>query len=347
MVPAPVLDLVVWSVVLLIFVAMALAGLAIQLRLRNEKRAHIWADREARWTETFLEVLNGVEPHEALQNRVRRGEEKAFVGFLSEFAARVKGEERETIQALARPWLKYIIPDLDRRDAERRARALQTLAELDLPDYEELLAERLNDSAPLVKMVAARRLFEPGNEQYFAAVLDHLDDFDVWNRRYVASLLARGGPGAAVALRGIISDPDRSTAARTASMEALTILHDIPSATQAVDLLGDETDVELRGAALRHLQETGVSAHAEPVRALLDHPRSFMRQFAVEAMGALGEAETDGPRVAELLYDVSPWVRVSAAGALRALGATELLQQAAHTDGPARDAALEVLEAAS
>lgn len=343
--PESVIAVVIWSVALLIVVALVMALVAILLRLQNERKAEVWAAREARWTPIFLDVLSGTATEKELLAAVRKGEERAFVGFLTSYATRVRGEEKELIRRLAEPWLPFIVEDRRRKDAERRARVLQTVAELGMPKYEHVLVDALDDESPLVAMVAARRLFRPGNEERFDQVLDHLDDFEVWDRRFVASLLARGGPNAVEYLREILRDRTRSRFARVSSLEALTVLHDIQTADYAVQLLGDDTDDDLRVAALRHLRETGIPDHSVRVRTLLDHPKSVIRQAAVRTLGAIGRPADDADRIADLLDDRSPWVRVAAARALDALGARTHLLRAAESEGPEGEVAREVLRA--
>ena len=340
--PEAVLGFVTTAVGVLAVISLTLALVAIRLRLRNEARARQLAELEARWTPYLLEVLEGDADPETLHAQVSSRDRLDFVSFLLVFAQRVRGREWKLVQELALPYLDDIAAAARRRDAERRARAVQTLGELGMPDYAPVLVQALDDESDLVAMVAARRLFRPGNEAYFPAVLHKLDRFSLWSQRFVSGMLASGGVEAVPVLRTAIADDGRSAPERVAALDALRILHDSGAADQAHTLLSEGTDREVRIAALRLLEVVGHDGYGPEVRALLTHGDSPTRQAAAEALGALGD-HSDAKTLADLLDDPSPWVRVGAARALSALGARQELLIAAASDGPEGQVAREVL----
>lgn len=337
-----VLGAVVGAIGVLIALAILLALAALALRLRNEARARRWATLEAKWTPVILNVLGGDDPT-TLTRLVGPDEGRAFVGFVSAFTQRVRGRELEILRELVAPYLELIEEDLTERRAERRARAVRTLAELGMAEHEESLVRALDDPSDLVAMVAARRLFSVGKERHFLSVLNRLSRFTLWSPRFLAGMLASGGSTAIAPLRGILINPRSGTAENVAALAALRLLNDPGAANLAQGLLSLNPERDIRVACLRLIRSLGHSEHADSVRAELKAEDAPTRQAAVETLGAIGGPE-DIDVILEYLDDPSPWVRMGAARALDSLGGRSRLLEASSGEGPAAQAALEVLE---
>jgi HEAT repeat protein len=338
-----VLTFLVNLIGVLLVVTLLLALVAIRLRIRNERRG-VRLDRlEAEWTPLLTGVAyQGLDP-EDLRNRVRRSDEEDFVGFVYRFASRVRGAEFERLRSLALPFLPSLVERMDRGSAEWRARRLQLVSALGIPEYTEAVVAALDDESPLVGMIAARRLFRPGNEAHFDAVLARLDRFREWSPRFLAGMLAGGGPAVGPVLLELLADRTRSEADRAVAAEALTLLHELDAAAVAAQELEAAETRSLRMSLLRLLDVVGSRRQGDTVRRLLESDDMVVRQGAVDTLGSLGDP-TDAPRLVALLDDPSPWVRMRAAGALDALGARGHLLAAADSGSPGAVAAAEVLE---
>lgn len=337
-----VLPFVIGAIALLMLASLVLTAVALRLRLQNARRAREWERLEALWTPVFLDVLAEVRKPDELHALIEPTDQKAFIGFLSRFSERVRGTEWAVLRELAQPYLPKVAGAAKGRDPERRARAIQTLGELGMPEYEDTVVAALDDESPLVAMVSARSLFRPGNEVHFKEVLDHVSRFSLWSSRFLTAMFASGGPEVTPMLREVLADPLRSNAERVAALDALRVLHDTASADRAILLLGESVDRELRLSALRLLEVLGRKSHAAAVRSLLASEDSTVRRAAAGTLGALGDP-TDAGALAELLNDPSPWVRVGAADALSSLGARDELLKAATQEGPGGQVAREVV----
>ena len=124
-----------------------LAGTALFLRIRNDRKARRWAELEGRWSATSLDVVGGAQKPTKLWALVPDRDRLRFIDFLLRFARRLVGPERRVVDDLAAPYLDLLLPQLADRRPERRARAVQTLSTLGRRRYaahlERALDERL------------------------------------------------------------------------------------------------------------------------------------------------------------------------------------------------------------
>ena len=202
--------LVLSGVIIALFGVTLLFSLyAILLRFRHARRDRLWTALTHRWEEPVLAAI--VDPDRVADVHAAVPEEYRlhFVNFVLEYTRRVRGEERRTLRALAAPYLGEIAERTQHRDAGLRTRAVQTLGTLGLPDYSKEVLAGLNDPSPLVSMVAARYLAREEFPEFAPAVLEHLDKFDGWNRRFLASMLAAIGTDASDTLRGGLEDAEQ------------------------------------------------------------------------------------------------------------------------------------------
>jgi hypothetical protein len=321
------------SVVVLLFASIAFAALALLVRVRNDRAEALHHRLVARWEPAMLEVLEGAAPDAALLGQVDPRDASIFVGFLLEYSRRLRGEERATVRRLADPYLPALAASIGRGSSERRGLAVHRLAEIGMPEYAGTVAGALEDRSPLVAMIAGRGLFRPGQEKYFPAVLAQVPRLANLSRSFLASLLARGGPGAAPLLREILANPGQPPLVRAVAADALTHLNDLPSVPVAVGLLGSITDRELVAACLRLLRHLGHHDHVACVRPFVKSPDPLVAAAATGALAAIG-GPGDVTLLQEALAHEDYWVSLQAARGLVALGQVDALRRLAASTGP-------------
>jgi hypothetical protein len=335
---------VVDVVLVLTALSLGLAVFAIRLRFVTDAREARRRELEDIWMPRVLRVTTGDADPAALAASVAPGDARAFLDFLYRFARRLRGPELQAVRTLAVPHLKTLVRELDRAEAERRARIVQIVGEFGLPEHLPVVKEALDDPSPLVAMVAARRIFRPGNEDHFEAVLSRLKRFFPWSPRLLAGMLHAGGAGAVPLVRALYADPKRAELERTVAAEALRMFPDPGAAELAEGVLASERDRrELVAATLRLLREVGRGEHRSLVVSFLDHDSSVVRQAAVETLGAVGGAG-DADRIADRMWDDSPWVSLAAARALKSLGEQARLARSAADERRGGLAARQILE---
>ncbi len=330
-------------VAVLLFLTLLFTSYALYLRGRNVLKERRWRGREERWTDLVLQVLSETAPPDTLRRGVGRGEQLAFLDFLLRYARRLRGPERRKLEELAVPFLPALIPQLREEDLYSRARAVQTLGSLGLPEYRKEVARALDDEAPFVAMVAARALASTGTPEDRTRIVERLHRFDHWSVEYLASLLTEMGPEVAPELRRVMASPDQPVRVRKVTAEALHDLHDLEAADAAAAALSGEGDPELQVSLLRILAKLGRPEHAERVRRYLRSESSPVRGVAFKALGILGGGD-DLESLRAGLYDPSPWVALDAARALRRLGGEEGLRNLSGSDHPRAALAAQVLE---
>lgn len=312
--------------------AIGLAISALVLRSNNDRKAARWAALEERWLETALEVVAGVEEPEKLWSLVPAEDRLRFINFLLRFARRLVGPERRLVDDLAAPYLDLLLPQLSQRQAERRARAVQTLSTLGQRRYAKQLEAALDDPSPLVAMVAARALARRESPDFAMPILQRMHRFVHWRASFLSSMLAAIGPAVAPALRRAYADPTFDPRVRAVAADALRELNDYESADLAAEILETATDRDLVANSLGLLAHMGRNQHLVAIRRHLKAPEPIVRARAVAALGHVGD-QADYPTLTAALEDPSPWVALRAAEALRdarALPTISELDQANH-----------------
>lgn len=309
-----------------------LAGTALFLRIRNDRKARRWAELERRWSATSLDVVGGAQKPTKLWALVPDRDRLRFIDFLLRFARRLVGPERRVVDDLAAPYLDLLLPQLADRRPERRARAVQTLSTLGRRRYAAHLERALDDPSPLVAMVAARALARRESPDFAMPILRRLHRFDTWRASFLSSMLAAIGPAVAQSLRQAFSDPTFQPRVRAVAADALRELNDYPSAEFAAHALEVETDRELLAAALGIIAHMGQPKHVEAVRRHVVSSEPIVRARAIQALGQVGTAN-DLATLTGALGDPSPWVALRAAEALRdsrALPSVSAIDQTNH-----------------
>ncbi len=335
------LFLIIGIAVLLTF-AIGFAISVVLLRLKNQRKAVKWNHLERKWDEAILSVLEGDEEYAAFRNLVTPDEELFCVNYIMRYARWLSGVERDRAIHLAQPYLHRVVPRSNARDAQRRARAIQTLGELGLATHADVVICALDDQSPLVAMVAARALARKEHPQYLRPVLEHLHRFTTWSPNFLASLLAAVGPDAAPDLREVLRDSNRRADVRTIVTTALGYIYDYDAADVAAEVLEAESDKELVTACLRLLGRVGREEHLPLVRGFMEAQDFAVRAAAASALGSLGREE-DLARLRNACDDDSRWVALHAARALRDAGDVESLQDLARSGQARATLALQVL----
>jgi HEAT repeat protein len=281
----------------------------------------------------MLEVLAGTAPAEAMSKLVSESDRNDFLTFLLGYARRLRGEERDTVHALAAAYLPGLALQATRGTPEERGLAVQALAGMGMPEYASTVAQALDDDSPVVAMLAARGLFSHRQREFFPTVMRHLSRFTLWSRSYLASMLSGGGPETAPLLRALLADPAEEPIVRAVASDALRILNDLESVDVAARLLATETDREVVACCLRLVRQLGHRDHLPLVRPFATSADPVVRSVAVGAIGAIGGKE-EVPLLQALLDDPEYWVSLEAARGLMALGATATLERLAAGDGP-------------
>lgn len=316
--------------------------LALFLRVANDRKARRSERLARRWEPALLEVLGETAPPEALFARVDERDGVRFLSFLLRYARLLRGDERDLVRTLARPYLPALLPRVERGTPETRGNAVLMFARMGMPTHADVVARALSDESPIVSMIAARSLFRPGHEEYFPAVLEHLPRFTGWSRGFLASMLAGGGPAAAPLLRTIMADAARPALVRAVASDALRELNDLESVPLALRLMTRKHDRELVAGCLRILKQLGHAGHVGAVRELTASEDPVIRAAAVAAAAALG-GESEVELMQDRLDDDSFWVSLEAARGLLALGAEATLERLAASDGPWSTLARQVL----
>jgi HEAT repeat protein len=329
----PVFRALVAIVAALFVVTLAFSAYAFYLRLRHEARDRQRTRYAAKWKDRILQALADDDEARALQASIQEDERIHFVGFAVQFARRVRGDGREALSRLVKPFLDPILERADWRRVEIRARAVQTLGTLGLPEHSARVIAALDDPSPLVAMVAARALSLGEAPEYAQAVLSRLHRFTGWNRRFLASMLASMGPAVTGTLREGLADPDAEPRSRAVAAEALQIQGDLGAGDIAAAVLRTTTDRDLLASTLRLVREVGRPEHADAVRMHARSPDLAVRAQALHALGTVG-GDVEITQLVEAMRDPSPWAALNAAeGVLAAGGGPLLAEMAASSDG--------------
>lgn len=113
------------AIAILTLVSLGFAMTALLLRLLNDRATLRQARLTEAWEPAMLEVLARTVPTAAVMERVDERDIDDFLTFLLGYARRLRGEERDTVRALAAPHLPQVAGRVTRGSAERRGVAVQ------------------------------------------------------------------------------------------------------------------------------------------------------------------------------------------------------------------------------
>lgn len=311
---------VVFCTLLLVALALFFAIYTIHLRLATIGKAQRRKRLEQTWEPALKKILAGEHSPLVAWKHVRPEERLYFVDFLLRHADGRHGEEQQLLVKTASGFLTYVSHNLRKVDPERYARSIHTLGLLGMETFSAEIIAALDDSSPLVNMVAARALLRTKRLDYVEAVLRRAERFKDWSSCFLASMLAAAGSEAVPVLRQVFSDVARPTWLRAAVADAVLAQNDAAAADIAARVLKTETDRELVMAALRLLKRMGRPEHSAIPRALCASPDFGIRAHAVSALASLGNAR-DIQQLRRFFEDASSWVAIHAAWALKEAGA--------------------------
>ena len=336
------LGFLVAGTVLLCTLLIAFSAIALVVRARTTRRARHWSVLENLWEPVVLEVLDGARTPASVRSLVRERDALLFLEYVSRFARRIRGRERDLLTETVAPWLSHVARRLEHRDEAIRARAVQTISLLDRGDYTGRLVRALDDRSQLVAMAAARALARRERTEFAPQVLRRLQRFAHWRPSFVSAMLTEMGPDAVPELLAAFADPEQPAEAHAILADALNALHVLEAADIAAGLLGPPSNRDLVAAALRLLRDLGRAEHVAAVRALLTSQDDMVRTGAIAAFGALASpAELE--LLVPALQDASHWAALEAARALRSFRNGAALRALAEQDHPHAIIAAEVL----
>lgn len=327
----PTLLALIAVVLALSLVTLAFSAYAVLLRVQNQRRDARRSALAERWQSALLDAIADPAKILELHRLVDENRRLHFVEFVLQFARRMRGSESDVLRSVVQPYMGLIAERLDSDRVEVRARAVQTLGTLGLPEHEDLVIAALDDPSPLVAMVAARALAKEEEPRYASAVLAKVHRFSEWNRLYLASMLAAMGPEVSPGLRKGLADPTAESWTRSVMAEALRLQTDFEAGDVAAGVVADTDDEELAADVLRLLAEVGRPAHLPVVRSKARSHEPAVRAQALLALGRLGGPE-DLPILVEALDDDFTWAALYAARGVRETGGRELLLRAAESD---------------
>lgn len=337
--------LVLYAVLVLLAGAAAVGGYALVLRRRNERTAARRGRLEKAWLPRILQALEDPAAARALAMSVPAEDRLFFVGFVLRTVGQLAGREKEALVEALRPHLPLVERQLGSRREEARARAVRTLATVDLEGYLPLVASALDDPSPVVRVTAARALARPDRPDLLDELLPRLERFAGWRHAFLSALLAGVGFAAAPSLRAVLGDPGRASWVRAVVAEALALLRDPEASGLAARVLDEEADVELRAACLKVIGAAGVPHHLPLLRRLATDPHPAVRAAAMSALGrTYGSDEMELLR--EGLADASPWVALRTAEGLLEGGGAAPLRSVAESGGAGSVAARQALASA-
>jgi len=339
---APALIVLIVVIAVLLVCTVVLSAYAIMMRFRHAANAKAAQDLKERWRDPVLGAVADPTLVPSVQGLVGDEDAIPFLGFVIEYARRVRGEEKGVLRDLVKPFLPRMVERAHVRRVEMRAWAIQTLGTLGLPEYEDEVVAALDDPSELVAMVAARGLARQETPQYASAVLERLDRFSGWNRHFLASMLAAIGPSASEVFRTGLADEGRAPWIRGVMAEALLQQGDFLAGDTAAEVVRTVGERDLLASALRLLTAVGRPEHAEVIRRHCDSEDTVVRAQAFRALGSLGGQE-DVPVLVEAMGDQSPWPALYAARGARDAGGRAVLAGLVASGHPSASLAEQVL----
>jgi HEAT repeat protein len=330
------------SVLLLLLLTACFGLLALGLRLQHNRYERLWRGLHTLWDQDILNVLSGDMSANEFCKRIKPEQELNFVRYLAPYGWRLRGSDLGILKALAQHYMPHVARQLQHKEPGVRAWAVNVIGLFGMPDYEFDVFKALEDKSSVVVMFAASTLLAQKRVQYITPVLDHVQRFDKWNINALASLLSGMGPEAVPVLEKIYLNPQRDTRTRVVAALALGSFADYAVADAAAAQLATTGDMDLTVATLRLLSQVGQAHHCPAVKALCASSSEVLRINAMRTLRALC-TQDDRDFLLRALDDPSPWVARQAVGALKDLGALDLLQKLVQDGHPRATLARQIL----
>ena len=303
------------STILMFGVAISFLVTAWLLRRANNRKSENWAKLEASWGALVDRIASGTLPPDAMHRRVAPADRLMFLDYIyKSIHNETRPQYKQLYRDLAGPYLGDLESRVKAGDVWQRARAIRTVAELTGQDRGGVIMAALDDPAPHVALTAARTYARLGLGPIHP-LLDRIERYQEWDRRLLRLTLASFGQAAAPALHDRLSNAAASPSIRAVCADALNQLDYPPANDTALTILREETDMDLRAAALRLIRPPVADRHRYVVRSLCAAEDPVLRAQAVACLARIGE-ESDLSEVERALADLSPWVVLSAARGL-------------------------------
>lgn len=309
----------------ILIVVIVLTGMMIHLRLRNDKKAEAWRQRESRWSGHLNAVLEHREPPETLWQEVQADEKLFFIDYLYREACRIPVRRMSNVRyrqlmQLAAPYLQPVIERVKNQklDVELRARSVATLGKLSPYANLELIEKTIDDPSDRVAFAALRALVDHEDPEAVNILAQAFTRFQGFNPEFIASLLARSNPQIATPV--LVQEIFRTDAPLWSRVVAVCTLEHWPAAPEYTQRLKQLAKDPSQPSTLRALLLRVLAAwRAEP------EARELIYDFAsgdegilrAHAMYAIGRLRLDSEyELLELgLYDTARWVAIEAASA--------------------------------
>lgn len=312
---SPAMGVLLLSTATMFAVALSFLVAAWRLRRANNRKAAAWARLESSWGTLVESIALGYAEASALHQRIAPKERLVFLDYLYKLAINEKRPDRRRLYSeLARPYVDFLEARVHEGDVWQRARAIRTIAELVGTDLNGVVKSALDDEAPHVALTAARTYARLGLGP-IEPLLERIERYQAWDRRLLRLTLASLGPDAAPALHMRFGDRAAAPRIRAICADALADLGYEDANETAVAALREETDVDLRAAALRLMRAPASERQRFVVRSLCAAEDPVVRAQAVACLARIGN-DSDLGEVERALADLSPWVVLNASRGL-------------------------------
>lgn len=330
------------SVLSLLALTFAFALIALGLRVQHNRHERMWRGLHKLWDEDILNVLSGDMSPNEFRKLIKPEHELNFVRFIAPYGWRLRGSDLGVLKTLVQHYMPHVAQQLKHKDPGVRAWAVNVIGLFGMPEYEFEIFKSIEDEAAVVVMFAASTLLSQKRVHYITPILDHVQRFDRWNINALASLLSAMGPEAVPILEKIYLNPNRERRTRVVAALALANFGDYAVADAAAAQLPTMTDIDLTVATLKLLGKVGQAGHRQMVKDLCVSPSEVLRINAMRTLRAICVQE-DRDFLRAALDDPNPWVARQAIGALKDLGAVDVLEQVIQDEHPRALLARQVL----
>jgi HEAT repeat protein len=330
------------SVLSLLVLTLAFALIALGLRMQHNRYERMWRGLHTLWDEDILNVLSGDMSPNEFRKLIKPEHELNFVRFVAPYGWRLRGSDLAVLKTLVQHYMPHVAKRLHHKDPGVRAWAVNVISLFGMPDYEFEIFKAIEDESAVVVMFAASTLLAQKRVHYITPVLDHVQRFDRWNINALASLLSSMGPEAIPILEKIYLNPNREMRTRVVAALALANFGDYAVADAAAAQLPAMNDMDLTVATLKLLGKVGSPDHRQVIKDICVAPSEVLRINAMRTLRAICTQE-DREFLLGALDDPSPWVARQAVGALKDLGAVDVLEQVVRDEHPRAMLARQVL----
>ncbi|MCF7811563.1 HEAT repeat domain-containing protein [bacterium] len=317
----------------------------IVLRITNYYNERRRQQMEEIWRPLILSAISEDRKRLFPSKNIKSKDESFFVEYIMRYAWVLRGEERDAVNKLAYPFLDKFAEKYNKADPETRAYVIRILSVIRFEKYIDRIIAALDDTSPLVVMVAAHALAKKEHPQYIGAILNKLERFETWSLNYIASMIATAGSDVAPELRRTYANKSLSLRVRSIAAETLWMIKDYAAADIAASLLESGYDRDLAVTSLRLIKAFGHPRHLPQVRELCKIDDFVIRAQAFAALGAIGE-RPDIDLMLKALNDDSAWVVLHAARGLVSTKYKSRLLEIAFSEHKHAEVAREVLQEA-